>query len=109
MITVFVLSRGRPRPPESTLAFSPELGSIWGLFLCLFATIQRRVGPPRLGTFVFSALRVLHLFSPCQTGWGKEIWGMLLSGLFLWLLVWLKQHEMLPVFRFGFLSCGLGR
>ena len=101
----FLFTRGRPHPPESTLArlaFSPLLGSIRGLFVCLFATIQHKLGPPRLGIFVFSALSVLHLFSPCQMGWGIEILGVFLSGLFLWNSVWAKQHEMLPVFRVGF-------
>ena len=79
----FCFARGGPRPPELTLAFSPVLGSIWVFFLCLFATIQRRLGPPRLGIFLFSALRVLHFFSPCWFGAADWCWlfGKVLSDL----------------------------
>ena len=41
-------------------------------------------------------------------GWGKGILGVLSWFCFL-AFVGLKQHEMLPVFRFGFLARGLGR
>ena len=59
--SVFCFPRGSPHPPESTLAVSPELESILGVWLFLFATSQRRLGfPLRLGLVVL-ALKVLHL------------------------------------------------
>ena len=93
--------RGAPHPPESTLAVSPELESILGVWLFLFATLQLRLGQVHLGrAFVFLAPRVLRL-SLCQMGFGKNVLGFVF-GIRFWVCVWLKQHEMLSVFRFFF-------
>ena len=85
MVTVFVCPAGVRTPPNRPWPFRQSSGRFGGLFLCLFATIQRRIGPPRLGTFFFSALRVLHLLS-CQMGWGKGILGVL-SWFCFWTLL----------------------
>ena len=101
MRLLFVLPAGVRTPRIDPGLFASARVDSGGLVVFLFATIQLRLGPPRLGICLFSALRVLHL--SLLVRWGVVEWNFGCAfGLCFLDVVWLKQHEMLPVFLFLF-------
>ena len=103
----YFLSRGNPHPRIDPGLFARARVDL-GVVLRLFATLQRTIGPPRLGTFCFSLPLGSCIFSRCQMSWGKGILGVLLFGLFSGILSCQNSTKCCPFFFLVFclVACG---